>query len=465
MPDATTVKGESVPLTEENKNNNHYANSDEIEIDLRELIRVFRKWLRLIAVMTLLTVLGVAAVSSWVLQPVYQAQTLLMVNKATEKLQVAPSASGNHLEDVVGVVSPIPVLTMSTYLGQLKSEALMNRVIKDLSLSYSAAALSGKIEAEVVKDSNLIGVRVNNHDPVLASRIANSLSEQYLQLMTEKNQEQLSRSVVFLDKQRTETDLALQEAENKLEHFQGEPRSVAVLENEFQQKAESRTRLSTQLQEARIEMQQLYAGVDRLEQELKITPQKFTMEKWGETTNTSGQVEEINPLYVALAQELTAKQASLAEKQGQIAGLEVLVSRMETELDELQAGLAGKRLQQDKLQREVERLRKASETLAQKSMEIQIAKSIDLGDTTITVISEASIPGSPIRPNKKLNIAIAAVLGLMAFTLLAFVLEYLDNTIKTPEDVSNQLGLPVLGVIPRGTAATMKKGHHQSPSP
>lgn len=98
-------------------------------------------------------------------------------------------------------------------------------------------------------------------------------------------------------------------------------------------------------------------------------------------------------------------------------------------------------------------------------MEIQIAKSIDLGDTTITVISEASIPGSPIRPNKKLNIAIAAVLGLMTFTLLAFVLEYLDNTIKTPEDVSNQLGLPVLGVIPRGTAATMKKGHHQSPSP
>ncbi len=456
------MKGESVPLTEENKNNNnHYANGEEIEIDLRELIRVFRKWLRLIVVMTLLTVLCVGAVNTWVLQPVYQARTLLMVNKAIEKLQVVPSASGNQLEDVVGVVSPIPVLTMSTYLGQIKSEALMNRIIQDLTLPYSAAQLAGMIEAEVVKDSNLISVKVNNQDPVLASRIANSLSEQYLQLMTDKNQEQLSRSVVFLEKQRAETDQALQEAENELEHFQGEPRGVAVLETEFNQKAESQAQLSSQLQAARVELQQLRSGVARLEQELEITPQTFTMEKWSEATGTAGHTEEVNPLYVSLAQELAVKQAALAEKQGQITSLEALVAQMRTELDELQAQLSGKRLQQDKLQREVDRLCQASETLAQKSMEIQIAKSIDLGDTTVMVISEASLPDRPIKPNKKLNVAMAAVLGLMAFTLLAFVLEYLDNTIKTPEDVSSQLGLPVLGVIPQSTAATVKKGYYR----
>jgi len=44
----------------------------------------------------------------------------------------------------------------------------------------------------------------------------------------------------------------------------------------------------------------------------------------------------------------------------------------------------------------------------------------------------------------------------MVFTLLAFVLEYLDNTLKTPEDVTRELELPVLGVIPKATKANTK---------
>ena len=446
-------------MTDE-KNYNHYPGEDEIEIDLRELIRVLRKWLKLIAVMTLLTVFCVGAVSTWVLQPVYQAETLLMVTKATEKLQMVPTASGNQLENVVGAVSPIPVLTMSTYLGQIKSEALMNRIIKDLNLPYNAAQLSGMIEAEVVKDSNLIRVKVNNHDQVLASRIGNSLSEQYLQLMTDKNQEQLSRSVVFLDEQRAATDQSLHEAETALKLFQSQPRGVAVLENEFNQKSESLADLTSQLQAARVEQHQLRSGVARLEQELETTPRVFTVEKWSDATDSTGHSQEVNPLYVSIAQELASKQAALAEKQGQIEGLETMVIQMRAELDQLQAALSGKRLQQEKLQREVDRLRQTSETLAQKGIETQIAKSIDLGDTTVMVISEASVPERPIKPNKKLNVAIAFVLGLMVFTLLAFILEYLDNTIKTPEDVRNQLELPVLGVIPKGTAATIKKGYY-----
>jgi capsular polysaccharide biosynthesis protein len=125
---------------------------------------------------------------------------------------------------------------------------------------------------------------------------------------------------------------------------------------------------------------------------------------------------------------------------------------MHNELDSLQAELASKRLQQDRLQREVDRLKLTAETLAQKGTETQIAKSIDLGDTSVMVISEANIPTDPVKPNKKLNMAIAMLLGLMIFTLLAFILEYLDNTIKTPEDISRELALPVLGIIPLATS-------------
>jgi capsular polysaccharide biosynthesis protein len=56
---------------------------------------------------------------------------------------------------------------------------------------------------------------------------------------------------------------------------------------------------------------------------------------------------------------------------------------------------------------------------------------------------------SPIKPKPLLNIAIALVVGLMAGIGIAFLLEYLDNTIKTEEDIQNILGLPVLGAIPK----------------
>ena len=66
----------------------------------------------------------------------------------------------------------------------------------------------------------------------------------------------------------------------------------------------------------------------------------------------------------------------------------------------------------------------------------------------IQVIDKAQIPESPIKPRPKLNMAIAGVLGLMIGIFLVFLLEYLDNTIKTPEDVEKYLDLPVIGTIP-----------------
>ena len=66
----------------------------------------------------------------------------------------------------------------------------------------------------------------------------------------------------------------------------------------------------------------------------------------------------------------------------------------------------------------------------------------------IQVIDLAQVPTQPIKPRKKFNMAIGAALGLMISIFLAFLAEFLDNSIKTPEDVQKHLGLPVLGAIP-----------------
>ena len=66
----------------------------------------------------------------------------------------------------------------------------------------------------------------------------------------------------------------------------------------------------------------------------------------------------------------------------------------------------------------------------------------------IQVIDKAILPENPIKPNKIMNVAIAAVLGMMIGLFIVFLLEYLDNKIKTPQDVEKHLDLPILGVIP-----------------
>ncbi|MGR6836820.1 GumC family protein [Syntrophomonas erecta] len=427
-----------------------YNAEDEIEIDLREIITVLKKWSKLIIVMSLLFAFTAGIISFFVLTPIYQAQTLLMVTQATEKLQAAPAQRGEGLEDLVGAVSQIPVWTMSTYLGQIKSEALMKRIIEKLDLPYTAAELSGMIEATVVKDSNLIDVKVTNADPELAARIGNTLSTEYLQLMTDKNQEQLTRSVAFLEKQKNLTDQELYKATEALKEFQRQPGGVEVLEAEFASKSEDVVKYSSRLKILQVEVQQMYSGIASLEQDLNAIPHTVSVENWTEGRMVTSQ--ELNPLYVSLAQQVAEKKASLAEKQGELEGLQYLVESLYVEIDGLQAELAEKRVEQDRLAREVERLKQTSETLAQKGTETQIAKSIDLGDTSVMVVSEASIPAAPIKPNKKLNIAIAFILGIILFTLLAFILEYLDNTIKSPDDINRELELPVLGVIPKMTA-------------
>lgn len=72
-------------------------------------------------------------------------------------------------------------------------------------------------------------------------------------------------------------------------------------------------------------------------------------------------------------------------------------------------------------------------------------------DENIQVMDEAKVPEEPIKPKKLLNIAIAFFIGLIASVGLAFSLEYMDNTLKTEEEINKYLGIPVIGIIPKDT--------------
>ena len=66
----------------------------------------------------------------------------------------------------------------------------------------------------------------------------------------------------------------------------------------------------------------------------------------------------------------------------------------------------------------------------------------------VKIIESVRVPEKPVSPNKKMNIAIAFLLGLMVSVGLSFLIEFMDNTFKTKEQIENILDLPAIGVIP-----------------
>lgn len=71
-----------------------------------------------------------------------------------------------------------------------------------------------------------------------------------------------------------------------------------------------------------------------------------------------------------------------------------------------------------------------------------------ISNANVKIIETVKLPQSPVSPNKKLNISVAFVLGLLISTTLALVLEFMNNTFKYKEQVENILGVPVIGTIP-----------------
>jgi capsular exopolysaccharide synthesis family protein len=118
------------------------------------------------------------------------------------------------------------------------------------------------------------------------------------------------------------------------------------------------------------------------------------------------------------------------------------------------AGVAETRLMT--LTREIETNRQLLDTYTQRQKEQELAVASSKPDN-LTVTSKAQVPPVPIGPNRVRNIFIAFLLSLAAGIGLAFLLDYLDDSVKTSDDVGRFLGLPTLALIPYQSANEKRK--------
>lgn len=159
-------------------------------------------------------------------------------------------------------------------------------------------------------------------------------------------------------------------------------------------------------------------------------------------------IEEPNPVHVELESQYRLQQVTLARHRGEAEALTSQISQLAEEVAALQAELPQVEFEEQALAAEVSMLEQTALLFLEKTAETQILQSIDLAGTSVILISPPGTPGSPIRPRKTFNMAIAGMLGLMLSVMLAFLLNAFDSTVKDPADIEQLIGVPVIGYVP-----------------
>lgn len=439
---------------------------EEDVIDLREYLAIISKWRRVIALITLLAVAVAGFLSFFVLPPVYEAKAVVMVTQPVSSPTKPLSANQESLESVVSTISSIPQLTMNTCVAQVKNSVVLANTLAALgekANGLNVNSLMSMIDAQTLKDTNLLEIKVSHTDPVLAAEIANTLQKQYIDFISASNREKMKKSSELLQNQLTLASENLERVEKELQQLEAEPRTLTFLQKELEGKYEELNKYYALINTAAYEYQRLAAGQAQLEEQLAALPPTITVNSSGSITGSLGigaeglqginfdrseGREELNPAYTSLSELLVQKKTELAEKAAQLETARQIAASLEEEIRTLQAETAEKKLAMDRLNSELERAKKNYDYLNEKVTEAQILETANLGEAYVIPSSSAPIPTAPVKPKKALNMTIAGVLGLMAAVMLSFLLEFLNNTIKDPADVQKVLGLPVVGTIP-----------------
>ncbi|ADL07275.1 YveK family protein [Thermosediminibacter oceani] len=169
----------------------------EEEISLREIISVLKKRLRLITVVVAICIMAAATYTFWIKKPVYESYTTIMVGKPVQRVQDS-SAPITYQELQTNR------LLVSTYGEIAKSRSTLEEVLRRLNLNTTYEKLKSRIKVNLVKNTEIIEIRVSDHDPVMAATIANAVSEsfsrQVIRIMNVENVQVIDEAIPIYQK-------------------------------------------------------------------------------------------------------------------------------------------------------------------------------------------------------------------------------------------------------------------------
>jgi polysaccharide biosynthesis transport protein len=342
-------------------------------------------------------------------------------------------------------------------------------------------SLRNSVTVEPVRNARLVRIHVEGSDPNLASRVANTWAQTYISTNLERRFEASSYAKTFLEQQLAKTKEKLEQSELQLNQYTRQKQIVNVDDktNLTAQNLQEFTAALAKAEQERIRAEATYDEVKRnLSNSKELLDSKtlsvFREHKARLEAEYQDQLKIYKPGFPKMQQlqsqideiekriqmENTAIKASL---EGSARAIFEAARTQETQL-RARADAAKRNVleQQDQgiryniLKREVDTNREIYNGLLQRLKEVGVAGGV--GTNNVSVVDKADVPLFPYKPDIRRNALIGLLLGLMAGLALAFLLEYLDDSIKFPDEVERFTGLALLGVIPmiNTTRATIR---------
>ena len=460
------------------------------QITTREALRVLGKWRWLIAgIVGAALIIGI--VSTMLTSKRYRATA--QVELALQEINLGPGKDGTGAESQV-MRDP---QFMGTQIGLLRSRDLAERVARSLDgtsrakfapnagnpaaqIAAATGAIAGGLRIDVVTGSRLINITYESSDPELAANVANSVADNYIASNLERKYESSAFARKFLEQRLTQTKTALEKSERDLVEYAGREKIVMVGGGADQgggkdggESLEGSTLTSLNgalatAQAERIAAEQKYrsegasAGQSAAITSSSVTSLKSERAKLQvDFQEKLGTFKPDYPEMVALKTRMRELDQQIARAQGEITGsvtnsyageYRAALGReqqLRARVAQLTTGVLDLRNRQIKyniLSREVDTNRSLYDGLLQRFKQVSVAGGV--GASQVSIVDRALVPGGPFAPNLRNNLLISLLIGFMVGAGVAFAIEFIDDTIKNPDDVRNRLNLTLLGVVP-----------------
>ena len=358
-------------------------------MEFQQYLSIARRWAWLL-VMGL--ILGMASGYGFArLQtPIYQASTRVIASRAS--MQAASSGGGAdyYIADQQ---------LIQTYIELLKSSSIIDKASKTLGYPYS----SEQVQAAQVKDTRILSIAVEDPDPQRAADIANAL---VTALILQNEENEASRYIT--------SDESLQEQIKQVET------QISVYQKDLDE--QTSITLTERLAQVEEQMAPLQAEVTQLKTDIELLTPAYTQERKTKVADLNSRLDQVEPLlnlYQKIYTDLVVVGSS-----GSTQNENSTVSRLQSALDlyqQIYLNLINTR--------ESIRLSRLQNTQSINQIQVAVA------------------PELPVRPQPLTSAMLAGVVGLMLAAGIVFLIEYLDDTLKIPEDVERVLGLPLIGFI------------------
>jgi uncharacterized protein involved in exopolysaccharide biosynthesis len=331
----------------------------------------------------------------------------------------------------------------------------------------------GGLSVEPKRNTRLILVRYESPDPALAADVANAVATAYVQYNLDLKLKGARDALAWLTSEAASLKKKVEESSAALQNYRvkagilgsQEQRQITAqkimdfnkqyLEAQAQRlSVEAKLRELTQIAKQPAGAETIFTVADnpliqRLKGELseleveKAKLAKTYKERHPEILKVDARIQQVNGKLDAEIQ--TMLRAVQTEYQVARAREETLLNNV-NQLRREGQDLNEKEIHALALQRDAESNQQLYESVLKRFKETGVAGGLETNN--VRIVEEATAPAVPVRPRRTWNLLVSAVAGLALGIAVALAIDYLDTTVKTPDDVERHLGLPVIGIVP-----------------